>query len=78
MFARGFITGIKALQGGIIFHRFNMEKTSKKQLAKERLFGGGSDEIWVTFLDANGRITTLPKEQFLEISKNQPWKIKKL
>lgn len=55
-----------------------MEKTSKKQFAKERLFGGGSDEIWVTFVDANGRITTLPKEQFLEISKNQPWKIKKL
>ena len=55
-----------------------MEEKSKKQLAREKLFGGGSDEIWATFVDANGRITTLPKEQFLEISKNQPWKIKKL
>ena len=55
-----------------------MEEKSKKQLAKEKLFGGKDEEIWVSFLDANGRITTLPKEQFLEISKYQPWKIKKL
>ncbi len=55
-----------------------MEKTSKKQLAKEKLFGGGGDEIWVTFLDANGRTASLPKEQFVKISKEQPWKIKKL
>ena len=55
-----------------------MEKTSKKRFAKERLFGGGSDEIWVTFLDANGRTASLPKEQFVKISKEQPWKIKKI